>query len=94
MSTKLNPEEIAAKRYRKLGWLTGRPHWPNEYDRFREDGYAAAIREVAQPLADELDAYRDALKKWRDRFEYEADNKHVEDLVNETSAILTKYNQP
>lgn len=44
MSTKLNAEELAAKR--RHGSL-----WSDEMER----AYAAAIREVAQPIADQRD---------------------------------------
>jgi hypothetical protein len=53
MSTKLNAEELAAK-WAKKGPLR-RIHPLEEY------GYAAAIREVAQPLADQRDELLEAL---------------------------------
>jgi hypothetical protein len=58
MSTKLNAEELAAKRY---------PYEHTTSDTAaamqagRESAYAAAIREVAQPIAEERDEYREAL---------------------------------
>ncbi len=45
MSTKLNDKQIAARR------RFGLTLWTNEM----EHAYAAAIREVAQPIADERD---------------------------------------
>jgi hypothetical protein len=52
MSTKLNAEELALKRY-ESGYL---PTWNPTH------GYAAAIREVAQPIADQRDELLEALK--------------------------------
>jgi len=49
MSTKLNAGKIA--RDRDPQWMTG----------FEELAYAAAIREVAQPIADQRDELLDAL---------------------------------
>jgi len=48
--SKLNAEELASKR------------WPLEGDGI-VDAYAAAIREVAQPIADERDELREALDR-------------------------------
>jgi hypothetical protein len=53
MSTKLNAEELAENR------------WDNPCSQFgagRILGYADAIREVAQPLADEREELREALE--------------------------------
>jgi hypothetical protein len=52
MSTKLNAEELAAKR--KFNSL-----WDDDMER----AYAAAIREVAQPIADQRDELLEALKR-------------------------------
>ncbi len=52
MSTKLNAEELAYDR--RVGLL-----WTRDMER----AYAAAVREVAQPIADERDELRDALDK-------------------------------
>jgi chemotaxis regulatin CheY-phosphate phosphatase CheZ len=52
------------------------------------------IEDALDALAQERDELREMLKKWNERFEYEADNKHVEALVNETAAILAKYRTP
>jgi hypothetical protein len=54
MSTKLNAEELAAKRFGIGAWIV---HWTPT------DAYATAIREVAQPIADERDELRNALDK-------------------------------
>ena len=54
MSTKLNAEELAAKRF------TIGPAYRNYWE--IEDAYAAAIREIAQPIADERDELREALR--------------------------------
>lgn len=56
MSTKLNGEDIAAKRYPR-GFHIGQ--WTPQ------DGYAAAIREVAQPLADERDELKAEVERLR-----------------------------
>ncbi len=58
MSTKLNAEELAAK-WAKKGPLR-RIHPLEEY------GYAAAIREVAQPIADQRDELLEALTDLHD----------------------------
>ena len=50
MSTKLNAEKLADKRY-PLPF--DEPSWD---DMQKQGAYAAAIREVAQPIADERDA--------------------------------------
>jgi hypothetical protein len=98
MSTKLNADALAAKR------------WPEPKRRLSENlnalvdriarqrGYAAAIREVAQPIADERDELREALQNIVDAMskgseEYpdrlETTNRYVE-AVN----ILAKYPKP
>ena len=53
MSTKLNAEELAAKRY---------PNSINKKLWEPSDIYATAIREVAQPIADQRNELREALK--------------------------------
>ncbi len=55
MSTKLNPEALAAKRRLGLSWSDD-----------MERAYAAAIREHSQPIADERDELREALERIRD----------------------------
>ena len=57
MSNKLNAEELAAKRF---------PHFDGEPVPLVQRGYyAAAIREVAQPIADERDELvAEILKVW------------------------------
>ena len=61
MSTKLNAEELAAKRY-PLGdsYIHPVAGWTKDVPKER-DGYAAAIREVAQPIADQRDELLEAL---------------------------------
>jgi CHASE3 domain sensor protein len=62
MSTKLNAEELAAKRY----GIVNDDQTPfgsqmMSWDANKANGYAAAIREVAQPLADQRDELLEAL---------------------------------
>jgi hypothetical protein len=54
MSTKLNAEQLLANRFSE-------PY--SSYGSGRIDGYVDAIREVAQPIADERDELRQALEK-------------------------------
>lgn len=90
MSTKLNAEELAAKRYDE-GYMhmDDRGRCFDITDRLREP-YAAAIREVAQPLADERDAYREVVEnfvKWMNMERKAAP-------IKEAEAILAKYPKP
>jgi hypothetical protein len=85
MSTKLNDEELAAQ-------------WPIKFQR---DAYAAAIRKVAQPIADERDELREALEAILDADSSDdakggdlwwADAVHPK--VDAARAILAKYPKP
>ena len=87
MSTKLNAEELAAKRYPYVvaGVI-------DEWERHHHAGaYAAAIREVAQPIADERDEYRevivDAIASFDDG---DLDTANISRL----RTILAKYPKP
>jgi hypothetical protein len=55
MSTKLNADELAAKAWPDA-WIVADQSVIDHGD--IRTGYASAIREVAQPLADERDEYR------------------------------------
>ena len=57
MSTKLNAEELAAKRYQPVPGSTILTIIGID----KAEGYAAAIREVAQPIADQRDELLGAL---------------------------------
>jgi len=93
MSTKLNADELAARR------------WPQAH--IRRIGYADAIREVAQPIADERDELREALEdamkiigmhatesaaKWTSEPQKIADN--ADRALAPYRAILAKYAKP
>jgi hypothetical protein len=84
MSNKLNAEELAAKRF------TIGPAYRNYWE--IEDAYAAAIREVAQPIADERDELREALEG----IMYKRDPLGFGDDETYTAAraILKKYPKP
>lgn len=107
MSTKLNAEELAANRYPS----TDKPDpLRNDYlpmsvmgvayelNKASAEGYADAIREVAQPIADERDELREALQAIAD-----ADNSDeaqggeiywaeaLAPVVSKLHAILAKY---
>jgi hypothetical protein len=98
MSTKLNADGLAAKRF------TIGPAYRNYWE--IEDAYAAAIREVAQPIADERDELREAIAELHDAAldarEYIAGKRSPNDtlVINLTDctakarAILAKYPKP
>jgi hypothetical protein len=99
MSTKLNAEELAAKRF-QIG-PTARNYWR------LEDAYAAAISEHSQPIADERDEYREALKQSKAMMMEAAsllgkvggwDAGHAQGTlrqgVREIDAILSKHPKP
>ncbi len=83
MNTKLNAEEMAEKRY---PLPDDEPAW-DEYH--KQLAYAAAIREVAQPLADERDELREALQVI-------VDNGGIgpEEMFHNARSILAKYPKP
>jgi len=93
MSTKLNAEELAAKRWPDTQAQKNRWNGTVKYmvNRGRErKAYAAAIREVAQPIADQ----RDELLRVLDRFVRYTDchrmNEVEEDIANEARAAIAK----
>jgi hypothetical protein len=79
--TKLNAEELAAKRFGIGAWIV---HWTPT------DAYATAIREVAQPIADERDEYRKVLQ-WLDNW---LGGKPMPECSEKIRAILAKYPKP
>jgi hypothetical protein len=89
MSHKLNAEELAAKRYQPV---------PNStiltiIGIDKAEGYAAAIREVAQPIANERDELRQLVVDMmqtpipEEAYHWLSDNSFTERI----NAILTKY---
>jgi hypothetical protein len=87
MSNKLNAEELAAKRYPYVvaGVI-------DEWERHHHAGaYAAAIREVAQPIADERDELREVLGLIASAKKRGFGLAYVEGVC---SAILAKYPKP
>jgi hypothetical protein len=100
MSNKLNAEELAAKRYSLASAFLN----PSLQTVFRSDdfdarveckreGYAAAIREVAQPIADERDELRQALEQLLMAC---ADGSNASMYIGTSNAraILAKYPKP
>jgi hypothetical protein len=98
MSNKLNAEELAAKRYSLASAFLN----PSLQTVFRSDdfdarveckreGYAAAIREVAQPIADERDELREVLGLIASAKKRGFGLAYVEGVC---SAILAKYPKP
>jgi hypothetical protein len=99
MSMKLKAEELANARQSRsvVAEWTGDMEW----------AYAAAIREVAQPIADERDEYREALKQSKAMMMEAAsllgkvggwDAGHAQGTLRqgvcEIDAILAKYPKP
>jgi hypothetical protein len=86
MNTKLNDEELAAQ-------------WPIKFQR---DAYAAAIRKVAQPIADERDELREALEGLAERIDgYSYDDdlptgtaSALGRIADDARAVLAKYPKP
>jgi len=98
MSTKLDADEIALTRFSED---------ESAYDMTAVEGYAAAIREVAQPIADERDELREALDDFislamtlvENRGIIPGANEHQTraDVIaskNSARAILAKYPKP
>jgi hypothetical protein len=102
MSTKLNAEGLAAKRYPANPKSTVLTIIAAD----KADGYAAAIREHSQPLADKLDKVTDQRDELRDAlmrclFAMSAatalDFTHAKEMADaemEARAILAKYPKP
>ena len=80
MSNKLNANELAYDR--RVGLL-----WTRDMER----AYAAAIREVAQPIADERDEYREAIVDAIASFD---DGDLDTANISRLRAILAKYPKP
>jgi hypothetical protein len=83
----LNPLRLAARRY---------PGLSDDGDKLaRAKGYAAAIREVAQHIADERDEYREALEAVCDGVERASSDNvagaNMRLTVKSLRAILAKY---
>ena len=91
MSNKLNAEELAAKRYPNPTAMIPQPDGTFLNINHSATAYAAAIREVAQPIADERDEYREALEDvvsaWVDA---DLDGSNVRAI----NIILAKYPKP
>jgi hypothetical protein len=87
MSNKLNAEELAAKRWPESGPTVGHAI----VDDSKREAYAEAIREVAQPIADERDELREALKLC---LESSFDGPMPYYAREKASAILAKYPKP
>ena len=101
MSTKLNAEELAAKRYPRVTAIVPKPNGEWEELNHNAAAYAAAIREVAQPIADERDEYRDALEKIAQEDHCHPSTDGYWDAASEwearrdiSRAILAKYPKP
>jgi hypothetical protein len=89
MSTKLNADELARKRF-----PYAIPGVMDDMVRLRQiNTYAAAIREVAQPIADERDELRQALKQLLMAC---ADGSNASMYIGTSNAraILAKYPKP
>ena len=87
MSTKLNAEELAAKRKQNTLWNDD-----------MERAYAAAIREHSQPLADKLDKVTRERDELRDALIYMVsiaeDQGWTDDFLRIPRTILAKYPKP
>ncbi len=88
MSTKLNAEELAAKRYPEI---EGASNIEAHFQDGCKAGYFFAIEEIAQLIADERDELREVLEEviasWQDGDFDTASASHVR-------AILAKYPKP
>jgi hypothetical protein len=106
MSHKLNAEELARKRWPDFVNVYGTKNRTTLTKINIRNGYAAAIREVAQPIADERDELREAIAELHDAAldarEYIAGKRSPNDtlVINLTDctakarAILAKYPKP
>lgn len=96
MSTKLNAEELAAKRYPayNTGYCSDEEFGERMDDRHRREGYAAAVREVAQPIADERDALREALELALRKEPNESAGGFTKQWVLDARDIIAKYPKP
>ena len=94
MSTKLNAEELAEKRWPESGPTVGHAI----VDDSKREAYTAAIREVAQPIADERDELRNALENclWVLDGTVAASRNTIADdeVLRNGKAILAKYTKP
>lgn len=91
MSTKLNAEQLATKRYpTKSDDLLGYARNKRKHHR---EGYAAAIREHSQPIADERDELRKALEAIVNQWDWRV-SKPSGELFANARAILAKYPKP
>ena len=92
MSTKLNAEELAVKRYPEIEGTNIEAHFQDGC----KAGYFFAIEEVAQPIADERDELREALeaiiKQW------DTPNWKLKEstgaIIGRGRAVLDKYPKP
>jgi len=93
MSTKLNAEELAAKRYPEI---EGASNIEAHFQDGCKAGYFFAIEEIAQPIADERDELRDALEKIaniEDKM-YGGDWDEIEFAREIARSILAKHPKP
>ena len=88
MSTKLNVEELAENRY-PVSY--DEPSWD---DFQKQIAYAAAIREVAQPIADERDELLDMLYEAAGYADEVTDSEGAADFAKRARAVLAKYTKP
>ena len=89
MSTKLNAEELAINAY-PVNIVTDTQNILDT-EQVKRIGYAAAIREVAQPIADERDELRDAIVDAIASFD---DGDLDTANISRLRAILKKYPKP
>jgi hypothetical protein len=99
--SKLNAEELAANRYPNPTAMIPQPDGTFLNINHSATAYAAAIREVAQPIADERDKLRKALERALCAYEQDystPDNAAMsgmpEDPEKIIRAILAKYPKP
>lgn len=88
MSNKLNAEELAEKRYPAFRFYETYSH---------RRGYATAIREVAQPIADQRDELLEALKKLERIYDYYPPEgavgvaaSRIKERLDEARAVINK----
>jgi hypothetical protein len=108
MSTKLNAGQLAEKRYpAETSWEPVRVTADAKSGAImslhiiRKDGYAAAIREVAQPIADQRDELLEALREssvWVSEYVSQMSAYRISDDASECldkmRAIIYKYPEP
>ena len=91
MSNKLNAEELAAKRYPNPTAMIPQPDGTFLNINHSATAYAAAIREVAQPIADERDELVTLIRTMNEHEGAEGWSAGMSEVIN---AILAKYPKP